>query len=49
MKSQIEFDVVLEESHQKLAEATIEEADHLEDAPEISGLQRRRSKFAMTV
>ena len=44
-----EFNVFLEESHQKLAEAIIEEADYLEDASEINGLRRRRSKLAMIV
>ena len=35
MKGQLEFDVVVEESRHKLAEATIEEAEYLEDASEI--------------
>ena len=39
MKGQLELDVVVEESRQKLAEATIEEAGYQEHASEISGLQ----------
>ena len=49
MKGQLELDVVVEESRQKLAEATIEEAEYLEDASEICGLRRSRSKLAMAV
>ena len=49
MKGQLELDVVVEESRQKLAEATIEEAENLEDAPEICRLHRSRSKLAMAV
>ena len=46
MTGQLECDMDAEESRQKLAEATIEEADYLEDASEISGLRRSRSKLA---
>ena len=49
MKGQLELDVIVEESRQKLAEATIEEADYLEDASEICGFRRSRSKMAMAV
>ena len=49
MKSQLEFDVVVEESLQQLAKATIEEAEYLEDASEICGLRSSRSKLAMEV
>ena len=49
MKGQLELDVVVEESRQKLAEATIEEAEYLEDASEICGIRRSRSKLAMAV
>ena len=49
MKGQFELDVVVEKSRQKLAEATIEEAEYLEDASEIFGLRRGRSKLAMAV
>ena len=49
MKGQLELDVVVEESRQKLAEATIEEAGYLEDASEICGLCRSMSKLAMAV
>ena len=47
MKGQLELDVVVEESRQKLAEATIEEAEYLEDASEFCGLRRSRSKLAL--
>ena len=49
MKGQLELDVVVEESRQKLAEATIEKAEYLEDASEICGLRRSRSKLATAV
>ena len=49
MKGQLELDVVVEESRLKLAEATIEEAEYLEDASEICGFRRSRSKLAMAV
>ena len=49
MKGQLELDVVVEESRQKLAEATIEEVEYLEDASEICGLRRSRSNWAMAV
>ena len=49
MKGQLDLDVVAEESRQKLAEATIEEAEYLEDASEICELRRSRSKLAMAV
>ena len=49
IKGQVELDVVVEESRQKLAEAIIEDAEHLEDASEICGLRRSRSKLAMAV
>ena len=49
MKGQLDLDVVVEVSRQKLAEATIEEAEYLEDASEICELRRSRSKLAMTV
>ena len=49
MKGQLDLDVVVEESRQKLAEATIEEAEYLEDASEICELRRSRSKLAMAV
>ena len=48
-KGQLELDVVVEESRQKLAEATIEDAEYLEDTSEICGLRRSRSKLAMAV
>ena len=48
-KGQLELDVIVEESRQKLAEATIEEAKYLEDASEICGLRRSRSNLAMAV
>ena len=38
MKGQIKLDVVVEESRQKLAEATIEEAENLENASEFCRL-----------
>ena len=47
MKGQLDLDVVVEESRQKLAEATIEEAEYLKDASEICELRRSRSKLAM--
>ena len=49
MKGQLEFDVVVEKSRQKLAEATIKEAEYLEDASEICRLRRCSSKLAMAV
>ena len=49
MKGQLELHVVVEESSQKLAEATIEEFEYPEDASEICGLRRSRSKLAMAV
>ena len=49
MKGQLDVDVVVEESRQKLAEATIEEAEYLKDASEICELRRSRSKLAMAV
>ena len=49
MKGQLELDVIVEKNRQKLAEATIEEAEYLEDAPENCGLRRSRSKLAMAV
>ena len=49
MKGQLVLNVVVEESRQKLAEATIEEAKNLEDASEICGLRHSRSKLAMVV
>ena len=49
MKGQLDLDVVVEESRQKLAEATIEEVEYLEDASEICELRRSRSKLAMAV
>ena len=49
MSSQLELDVVVEESRQKLAEATIEEAEYLKDASKISGFCRSRSQLAMAV
>ena len=49
MKGQLDLDVVVEESRQKLAEATIEEAEYLEDASEVCELRRSRSKLAMAV
>ena len=48
-KGQLELDVVEEESRQKLAEATIEEAEYLEEASEICGLRRSRWKVAIAV
>ena len=44
MKCQLELDVVVEENRQKLAEATIEEAEYLEDASEICGLRRSNGR-----
>ena len=35
MKGQLELDVVVEDSRRKLAKATIEEAEYLEDASEV--------------
>ena len=49
MKGQLDLDVVVEESRQKLAEATIEEAEYLKDASETCELRRSRSKLAMAV
>ena len=49
MKGQLDLDKVVEESRQKLAEATIEEAENLEVASEICELRRSRSKLAMAV
>ena len=49
MKGQLDLDVVVEESRQKLAEATIEEAENLDDASEICELRHSRSKLAMAV
>ena len=49
MKGQLELDVVVEESRQKLAEATMEEAEYLEEVSEICGLRCSRSKLAMAV
>ena len=49
MKGQFDLDVVVEESRQKLAEATIEEAEYLEDVSEICEFRRSRSKLAMAV
>ena len=49
MKGQLDLDVVVEESRQKLAEATIEEAEYLEDASEICDFRRSRSKLSMAV
>ena len=49
MKGQLDLDVVVEESRQKLAEATIVEAEYLEDASETCELRRSRSKLAMAV
>ena len=49
MKAHLELDAVVEESRQKLAKETIEEAEYLEDAFEICGLRRSRSKLAMAV
>ena len=49
MKGQFGLDVVEEENRQKLAEATIEKAEYLEDASEICELRRNRSKLAMAV
>ena len=48
-KGQLELYVIVEESRQKLAEATIEEAEYLRDASEICGFRRSRSKLAMAV
>ena len=42
MKGQLELEVVVEESRQKLAEATIEESEYLEEVSEICGLRRSR-------
>ena len=47
MKGQLDLDVVVEESRQKLTEATIEETEYLKDASEIGELRRSRSKLAM--
>ena len=49
MKGQIELDVVVEESRQKLPEATTEEAEYLECASEICGLCCSRSKLTIAV
>ena len=49
MKGQLDLDVVVEERRQTLAEATIEEAEYLEDATEICELRCSRSKLAMAV
>ena len=49
IKGQLDLDVVVEESRQKLAEAIIEEAEYLEDASEICEFRRSRSKLAMGV
>ena len=49
MKGQLDVDVVVEERRQKLAEATIEEAEYLKDASEICELRCSRSKLAMAV
>ena len=49
MSSHFELDVVVEESRQKLAEATIEEAEYLEDASKISRFCLSRSKLAIAV
>ena len=49
MNGQLDLDVVVEESRQKLAEAAIEEAEYLEDASEICEFCRSRSKLAMAV
>ena len=49
MKGQLELDVVEKKSRQNLAKATMEEAKYLEDASEICGLRRSRSKLAMAV
>ena len=43
MKFQLKLDVAVEEWRQKLVEAFIEQAEHLEDASEISGLCRSRA------
>ena len=40
MKGQLDLDVVVEGGRQTLAEATIEEAEYLEDATEICELRR---------
>ena len=42
MKGQLELGVVVEESRQKLAEATIEEAEYLEEVSKICGLRCSR-------
>ena len=49
MKGQLDLDVVAEESRQKLAEATIEEDEPLDDASEICELRHSRSNLAMAV
>ena len=49
LKGQPELHVVVGESRQKLAEATIEETEYMEDGSEICGLRRSRSKLAMAV
>ena len=49
MKGQLELDVIVEKSRQKLAEATLDETEYLEDGPENCGLRRSRSKVAMAV
>ena len=49
MKGQLELEIVVEESRQKLAKATIEEAEYLEEVSEICGLRRSRSKLALAV
>ena len=49
MKGQLELDVVVKGSRQKLAEATIEEAEYLEDGSEICGHRCSRSNLAMAV
>ena len=43
LKFHLELDVAVEECRQKLVEATIEQAEYLEDPSEISGLRRSRS------
>ena len=44
MKGQLELDVVVEESRQKLAEATNEDAEYLEHASEICGTKFKEKK-----
>ena len=46
MKSQLDLNVAVEGSRKKLAEATIEEAEYLENASEISGLRDRSSNHS---